>query len=35
VPLAEPKLQEALRRLVEAGLVFQRGVPLRAAPCLP
>jgi len=27
VPLAEPELQEALRRLVEAGLVFQRGVP--------
>jgi class 3 adenylate cyclase/predicted ATPase len=27
VPLAEPGLQEALRRLVEAGLVFQRGVP--------
>jgi predicted ATPase len=26
-PLAEPDLQEALRRLVEAGLVFQRGVP--------
>jgi class 3 adenylate cyclase/predicted ATPase len=26
-PLAEPELQEALRRLVEAGLVFQRGVP--------
>ena len=26
VPLAEPELQEALRRLVEAGLVFQRGV---------
>src|SRR5271169_3134704 len=25
--LAEPELQEALRRLVEAGLVFQRGVP--------
>jgi class 3 adenylate cyclase/predicted ATPase len=25
--LAEPKLQEALRRLVEAGLVFQRGMP--------
>jgi predicted ATPase len=25
--LAEPDLQEALRRLVEAGLVFQRGVP--------
>jgi hypothetical protein len=24
-PLAEPELQEALRRLVEAGLVFQRG----------
>jgi predicted ATPase len=27
VPLAEPELQEGLRRLVEAGLVFQRGVP--------
>jgi hypothetical protein len=27
VQLAEPELQEALRRLVEAGLVFQRGVP--------
>jgi predicted ATPase len=27
VPLAKPELQEALRRLVEAGLVFQRGVP--------
>jgi tetratricopeptide (TPR) repeat protein len=27
VPLTEPELQEALRRLVEAGLVFQRGVP--------
>src|SRR5215472_6512714 len=27
VPLAEPELQEALRRLVEAGLVFQRGAP--------
>ena len=27
VPLAEPELQEALRRLVEAGLVFQRGTP--------
>jgi tetratricopeptide (TPR) repeat protein len=27
VPLAEPELKEALRRLVEAGLVFQRGVP--------
>jgi predicted ATPase len=27
VPLAEPELHEALRRLVEAGLVFQRGVP--------
>jgi predicted ATPase len=27
VPLAEPELQEALRRLVEAGLVFQRGMP--------
>jgi class 3 adenylate cyclase/predicted ATPase len=27
VPLAEPELQEALSRLVEAGLVFQRGVP--------
>jgi predicted ATPase len=26
-PLAEPELQEALRRLVETGLVFQRGVP--------
>jgi class 3 adenylate cyclase/predicted ATPase len=26
-PLVEPELQEALRRLVEAGLVFQRGVP--------
>jgi class 3 adenylate cyclase len=26
-PLAERELQEALRRLVEAGLVFQRGVP--------
>jgi predicted ATPase len=26
-PLAKPDLQEALRRLVEAGLVFQRGVP--------
>src|SRR5262249_30787755 len=26
-PLAEPELQDALRRLVEAGLVFQRGVP--------
>jgi len=26
-PLGEPELQEALRRLVEAGLVFQRGVP--------
>jgi class 3 adenylate cyclase len=26
-PFAEPELQEALRRLVEAGLVFQRGVP--------
>jgi predicted ATPase len=26
-PLAEPELQEALRRLVEAGLLFQRGVP--------
>ena len=25
--LAEPDLQDALRRLVEAGLVFQRGVP--------
>jgi class 3 adenylate cyclase/predicted ATPase len=25
--IAEPELQEALRRLVEAGLVFQRGVP--------
>jgi class 3 adenylate cyclase/predicted ATPase len=27
VRLAEPELQETLRRLVEAGLVFQRGVP--------
>jgi hypothetical protein len=27
VPLAEPELREALRRLVEAGLVFQRGAP--------
>src|SRR5271167_2009435 len=27
VPFAEPDLQEALRRLVEAGLVFQRGAP--------
>jgi len=27
VPLAEPELQEALRRLVESGLVFQRGAP--------
>ncbi|MBV9377011.1 MAG: AAA family ATPase, partial [Alphaproteobacteria bacterium] len=27
VRLAEPDLQEALRRLVEAGLVFQRGAP--------
>src|SRR5215471_14955005 len=27
VRLAEPELQEALCRLVEAGLVFQRGVP--------
>src|SRR5271169_1642752 len=27
VPLAEPELQEALRRLVDAGLVFQRGAP--------
>jgi predicted ATPase len=27
VPLAEPDLREALRRLVEAGLVFQRGLP--------
>jgi predicted ATPase len=27
VQLAEPELQEALRRLVEAGLVFQRGLP--------
>jgi class 3 adenylate cyclase/predicted ATPase len=27
VPLTEPELQEALRRLVEAGLVFQRGAP--------
>jgi hypothetical protein len=26
-PLAERELQEALRRLVEAGLVFQRGAP--------
>jgi class 3 adenylate cyclase/predicted ATPase len=26
-PLAKPELQEALRRLVEAGLVFQRGAP--------
>jgi hypothetical protein len=26
-PLAEPELQEALHRLVEAGLVFQRGAP--------
>ena len=26
-PLAEPELQEALRRLVEAGLIFQRGAP--------
>jgi predicted ATPase len=26
-PLAELELQEALRRLVEAGLVFQRGMP--------
>jgi class 3 adenylate cyclase/predicted ATPase len=26
-PLVEPELQEALRRLVEAGLVFQRGAP--------
>ena len=26
-PLAEPELQEALRRLVAAGLVFQRGAP--------
>jgi class 3 adenylate cyclase/predicted ATPase len=26
-PLAGPELQEALRRLVEAGLVFQRGAP--------
>jgi predicted ATPase len=25
--LAEPELQDALRRLVESGLVFQRGVP--------
>jgi predicted ATPase len=25
--LAEPELQEALRRLVEAGLIFQRGAP--------
>jgi TolB-like protein/class 3 adenylate cyclase/predicted ATPase len=27
VQLAEPELQEALHRLVEAGLVFQRGMP--------
>jgi predicted ATPase len=27
VQLAEPDLQDALRRLAEAGLVFQRGVP--------
>jgi len=27
VQLAEPEVQEALRRLIEAGLVFQRGVP--------
>jgi class 3 adenylate cyclase/predicted ATPase len=27
VRLAEPELREALRRLVEAGLVFQRGAP--------
>src|SRR5271155_3649246 len=27
VPLAEPELHEALRRLVEAGLVFQRAAP--------
>src|SRR5262249_12920985 len=27
VQLGEPDLQEALRRLVEAGLVFQRGAP--------
>src|SRR6201987_3983466 len=27
VQIAEPDLQEALRRLVEAGLVFQRGAP--------
>jgi hypothetical protein len=27
VQLADPELQEALRRLVEAGLVFQRGAP--------
>jgi predicted ATPase len=26
-PLAEPELREALRRLVEAGLAFQRGMP--------
>jgi class 3 adenylate cyclase/predicted ATPase len=26
-PLAAPELQEALRRIVEAGLVFQRGAP--------
>jgi predicted ATPase len=30
VRLAEPELQEALRRLVEAGLVFQRGAPSAA-----
>ena len=27
VQLGEPELQDALRRLVEAGLVFQRGMP--------
>jgi len=27
VPLVEPELQKAVRRLVEAGLVFQRGAP--------
>jgi len=26
-PLTEPELQEALRRLVDSGLVFQRGLP--------
>jgi class 3 adenylate cyclase/predicted ATPase len=31
VPLAEPELLEALCRLVEAGLVFQRGLPPAAA----